>query len=206
VNLQSHLAAPRSRRRFMQGLGLTMLAGSPVLLGACGSDQTAASDSIDEANDLRIVNAARALELAMVAGYTRVVALLDPAAAPLGNQILTQEKQQANGFSTVVGDLGGTPVAPKSAAEYDQILGLSALKDQGDALRFAGDLEQMAIYIYITAVPRLTIGDLRATFASIATAEAEHSSVITGLESGPDPAKQSPTALVTGTKPTLKLQ
>lgn len=206
MNLQSHLAAPRSRRRFVQGLGLTLLAGSPVLLAACGSDEPSASDSIDEANDLRIVNAARALELAMVAGYTRVVALLDPAAAALGNQILAQEQQQAAGLATVVGDLGGTPVAPKSAAEYEQILGLTALKSQPDALRFAGDLEQMAIYSYVTGVPRLTIGDLRGTFASIATAEAEHASVLTGVESGSDPATQAPAAFVTGAKPTLRLQ
>lgn len=192
----------------MQGLGLTVLAGSPpVLLAACGSEDSASSvTGTDEANDLRIVNAAHAMELAMVAGYTRVVALLDPAAAAPASQILAQEKQHADGLGTVVGDLGGTAAAPKSAAAYEQSLGLAALKDQAAALRFAGELEQMAIYSYIDAVPRLTIGDLRSTFASIATSEAEHASLLSGVESANDPAKQVPAAFVAGTKPTLKLQ
>lgn len=206
MNLQSHLAAPLDRRRFVQGLGLTMLAGPPALLAACGSDDTSASDTIDEASDARYANAARTLELAMVAGYTRVVALLDPAAAASGDRILTHEQQHAAGLAAVVSDLGGTPVAAKSAAAYEQILGLAALKSQSDALRFAGDLEQMAIYSYIAAVPRLTIGELRSTFTSIATAEAEHTSVLRGIEFPGDPAKQSPVAFVTGTKSALKLQ
>ncbi|MFN2612541.1 MAG: ferritin-like domain-containing protein [Solirubrobacterales bacterium] len=206
MSLQRHLAVPYSRRRLMQGLGLTMLAGSPpVLLAACGSDGTASGTDTDEANDLRIVNAARALELAMVAGYTRVAALLDPAAAAPANQILAQEKQHADGLGTVAGDLGGTPVAPKTPAAYEQSLGLVSLSNRGDALRFAGELEQMAIYSYISAVPRLTIGDLRSTFASIATAEAEHASLLAGVEFADDPARQVPAAFVTGTKPTLSL-
>lgn len=207
MDLHSHLSSPVSRRRFMQGLGLTALAGSPALIAACGSEEpTSTSDSTDEASDLRLVNAARALELAMVAGYARIVSLLGPDAAPLGNQILAQEQQHATGLGTVVSDLGGTPVTPKSDADYERILGLGALRNQADALKFADDLEQMAIFSYQEAVPKLTIGDLRGTFVQIATNEAQHSSVVVGVQSGNDPAKQAPRAFVTGVKPTIELQ
>jgi hypothetical protein len=206
LDLQSHLSAPLSRRRLMQGLGLTLVAGSPAFIAACGDEQTSTSSSTDEANDLKLVNAARALELAMVAGYTRVVSLLGPDAAPLGNQILAQEQAHATGLGTVVGDLGGTPPAPKSDADYERILGLGALRNQNDALKFAEDLEQMAIFSYESAIPPLTNGDLRATFVQIAANEAQHSSIVVGVQSGNDPAKQAPEAFVTGTKPTLELQ
>lgn len=189
----------------MRGLGLTLAAGSPVLLAACGEDDSGTSTDVDEANDLKLVQAARSLELAMVSAYTKVVTLLGPGAAVLGNQILTQEKQHANGFVTVIADLGGEPSPAKPQAEYDSILGLGKLRDQAAALAFASEIEQMAIFFYIDAVPKLTIGDLRATFASLATSEAEHDAVLSGIVAGGDPAKQVPSAFVPGTEPTLEL-
>jgi rubrerythrin len=189
-----------SRRRLFQGLGLATVAGAPVFLAACGGDDTSTSSSSDEVSDLKIVQAAQAMELAMVAGYTKVVSLLDPKARPLGQQILTQEQAHATGLGTVVGDLGGKPVAPKSDAEYEQALGLAVLKNQADALKFADDLENAAIFAYVDAVARLTNGDLRGTFCSLATDEAEHTAVVIGLQTGNDPARQSPQAFVTGTK------
>ena len=189
-----------SRRRLFQGLGLATVAGAPVFLAACGGSDTSTSSSSDEISDLKIVQNAQAMELAMVAGYTKVAALLDPKAAPLGQEILTQEKAHATGLATVVGDLGGKPSAPKSDAEYEQALGLAGLKNQADALKFADDLENAAIFAYVDAVARLTNGDLRGTFCSLATDEAEHVAVLIGLETGNDPAKQSPAAFVTGTK------
>jgi rubrerythrin len=189
-----------SRRRLFQGLGLATVAGAPVFLAACGGSDTSTSSSSDDVNDLKIVEAAQAMELAMVAAYTKVATLLDPKAAPLGQEILTQEKAHATGLATVVGDLGGKPSTPKSDAEYEQSLGLAGLKNQADALKFADDLENAAIFAYVDAVSRLTNGDLRGTFCSLATDEAEHGAVLVGLGTGNDPAKQSPSAFVTGTE------
>jgi rubrerythrin len=189
-----------SRRRLFQALGLVTVAGTPVFLAACGGDDTSTSSSSDEASDLKIVQAAQAMELAMVAAYTKIVPLLDPKAAPLGQEILTQEQAHATGLGTVVGDLGGKPVAPKSDTEYDQQLGLSALKSQPQALTFADGLESAAIFAYVDAVPRLTNGDLRGTFSSLATNEAEHDSVLVGLQTGNDPSRQAPGATVPGVR------
>jgi rubrerythrin len=174
------------------------VAGAPVFLAACGGDDTSTSSSSDEASDLKIVQNAQAMELAIVAGYTKVAALLDPKAAPLGQEILTQEKSHATGLATVVGDLGGKPAAPKSDAEYEQTLGLAGLKNQAEALKFADDLENAAIFAYVGAVSRLTNGDLRGTFCSLATDEAEHASVVIGIQTGSDAAKQAPAAFVSG--------
>ncbi len=189
----------------MQGVGLTLAGGSPVLLAACGGEEDLIT-AADEANDLKFVQAAQVLELSMVAGYTKVVSVLGPGAQAPVNEILLQEKAHATALAIVIGDLGGKAAAPKSAAEYEQILGLSKITDQANALAFASDIEQMAIYFYIDAIHSLTIGDLRATFTTLATSAAEHDSVLAGIGSpGVDPAKQVPSAFVSGTPPTLAL-
>jgi rubrerythrin len=188
-----------SRRRLLQGLGLATVAGAPVFLAACGGDDTSTSSSSDEASDLKIVQNAHAMELTMVAAYTKIVPLLDPKAAPLGQQILTQEQAHATGLATVVTDLGGKQAAPKSDAEYDQILGIPALKTQAQILTFADTIENAALFAYHDAVPRLTNGDLRGTFTSLATNEAQHDAVLVGLQSGNDPARQAPSAVSHGT-------
>lgn len=202
-----------SRRRLLQGLGLVTVAGAPVFLAACGGDDTSTSSSSDEASDLKIVENAQAMELALVAAYTKIAPLIvDQAALPatlnaqqLAQQILTQEQQHATGLATVVTDLGGRPARPKSDAEYEQTLGLAGLKSQTDALKIAEQLEQAAIFAYVDAVPRLTNGDLRGTFSSLATNEAQHSSVLIWVQTDNDPVKQAPDAFVTGTKGSFEL-
>jgi ferritin-like protein len=186
---------PIDRRRFVQGAGLTLAATSPLLLAACGDDSSS-SDDIDEENDLKYVQEAQAMEWGMVAAYKKIVTFLDPADEALGQKILAQETSHATGLTTVISDLGGTPVHANSDAEYARVLGFDKVGDRPSALAFASQLEAKAISAYLAAIPKLTIGDLRATWTSLVTSEAEHGSVLTGFKSPGRPELQAPTALV----------
>ena len=86
-----------NRRRFMQGAALTLAAGSPLLLAAC-ADDTAPSSDIDEANDLKYVQAGRAIELSMIAAYKKIVTYADATAKPLVEALLAAETAQATGL------------------------------------------------------------------------------------------------------------
>jgi hypothetical protein len=190
-----NLNHPIDRRRFVQGAGLTLAASSPLVLAACGDDSTS-SDDIDEANDLKYVQEAQALEWGMVAAYKKIATFLDPAEKALGQKILAQETAHATGLTTVISDLGGTPVHANSDAEYGHALGFDKLRDRAGALAFASQLEGKAIGAYLAAIPKLTIGDLRATWTSLVTSEAEHESVLIGFKSPGRPELQAPAALV----------
>jgi ferritin-like protein len=190
---------PIDRRRFVQGAGLTLAASSPFVLAACGGDPTPSED-IDEANDLKYVQEAQSMEWGMVAAYKKILTFLTPAEKKVGQKILAQETSHATGLRTVITDLGGTPVHPNSDAEYAHALGFDRVGDRTSALAFATQLEQQAIASYLVAIPKLTIGDLRATWTSLVTSEAEHGSVITGFGKPGDLDAQSPAPLIIGAK------
>jgi ferritin-like protein len=189
--------APIDRRRFVQGAGLALAASSPVLLAACG-EGSSSSDDIDEANDLKYVQEAQAMEWGMVAAYKKIVTFLDPADKALGQKILAQETAHATGLTTVISDLGGTPVHANSDTEYAAALGFDKVRDRASALAFASQLEGKAIAVYLAAIPKLTIGDLRATWTSMLTSEAEHEAVLAGFERPGDRALQAPSPLTAG--------
>lgn len=199
------LRDPRSRRSFFRVSGLTMAGGSAVFLAACGDDDddTAADTATDTgggASDVKILNSALDLENAAVAAYTAGAGLLKGDALAVGKQFLAHEQEHADGLAQAIKQLGGTPNKPKPKAEYATELGFAKLKSQEDVLRFAVDLENMAIAAYVDAIPKLSSGELRQTGASIVSNEAEHVSVLIGALNPNDPAKQVPDAFVTGTQ------
>jgi hypothetical protein len=174
MNLETEI----SRRHLLQGLGLATVAAAPIVLAACGDDDSSSSVDIDEANDLKIVEAGQAREFVMVAVYTRLLELAPPAAKPLVQEILTQEQAHATGLSTVITDLGGSPVKPDSSKNGQA----TGLRDWPRSKAQVIGIEQATSRDYIAQIPKLTIGDLRATWTSLATSAAQH---ITVLESVP---------------------
>ncbi len=164
-----------TRRRLFQGLGVAGLAASPALLAACGDDDS--SSDTDEANDLKIVQVGQAREFEMVAVYTKLLELAPPSAKPLVQEILTQEQAHATGLSTVITDLGGTPVKPAGVAQEIPV----PLQNWPSGRAEVAGLEASKSGDYISEIPELTIGDLRATWTSLAMSASQHITVLEGL-------------------------
>ena len=162
-----------TRRRMFQGLGAAGLAAAPAALAACGDEDSGSSDT-DEANDLKIVQVGRTREQELAALYTQLLDLAPPAAKPLVQEILAQEQEHVTGLATVIKDLGGTPGGEIKATQT-----LSGPFPQ--AIAAVVGAEQRASDAYIPEIPKLTIGDLRATWTSLATSAAQHISVLEGL-------------------------
>ncbi len=181
----------------MQASGLTIAGGSAAFISACGGSGGAPS-SPQGVSDARILNSGRTLALSTAAAYAQTAPLLRGPARQVAVQFQAQAKAQATVLGTSVEGFGATPVRPKTSAEYARQLGISTLKDEAAALRFLSELETAAIGAYEHAVPKLTNTELRGAFAQIATCDAEHLSVLVGLQTGNDPAKQAPQAFVTG--------
>jgi rubrerythrin len=190
MDIDGFLRDPRSRRRFFQTSGVTVAAGSAVLLAACGdgsTDPVTGPDESDQA-DVEILNAVLDLELMSVAAYKVGAGRLRGDVLQIGKTFLAQEQEHADGLSSAIEDAGGRPNRAKSSYDFPQ------LRSQRDVLRFAVDVENTAIAAYLDALAKLSQGDLRATTAAIITAEAEHVSVLLDVL-GVDPA---PAAFVTG--------
>jgi rubrerythrin len=173
MDIDSFLRHPLSRRRFLGAAGLA--GGSATLLGACSDDTKnpalTGPDESDEA-DIEILNGALDLEHMAVASYKAAAGALTGARLQIAQTFLEHEQAHADALSSAIEDAGGMPNKPESA--YD----VPRLRSQTAALRFALELESTAIAAYIDFLPKLSDGDLRATFAAIVTTEAEHEVVL----------------------------
>jgi rubrerythrin len=193
MDIDSFLRDPLSRRRFFRMSGVSVAGGSAVFLAACGGDddtETGAEgvDAGGSEGDVEILNSALDLELMAVAAYTAGAELLEGDVLEVGQQFLEQEQEHADGLSTAIRDLGGTPNEARAMYDFPE------LGSQEDVLRFAVELESTAVAAYIDALPKLTSGELRGTAAAIVTNEAEHIAVLLGALDMP----QVPDAFVTG--------
>ena len=190
-----------SRRDLFLLAGVTSVGGSAVFLAACGDEDDGnggeeSGRASSGERDVRILNVAVDLEHTAVAAYTAGLALLEGTAFEAGRQFLAHEREHAAGLGRAIKDLGGTPNQPRHNDEYRTRF--PNLKTQEDALRFAVDVENMAVEAYLDAIPKLSSHDLRQTAAAIVANEAEHISVLRGVLEPGNPAAQVPDAFVTG--------
>ena len=173
MDIDGVLRTPLSRRRFVAGASL--VGGSAILLGACSDDTRNSGlvgpDESDQA-DIEILNGALDLEHMAVASYKAAAGALTGARLQIAQTFLEHEQAHADALSRAIEDAGGMPNEPKSA--YD----LPRLRSGAAALRFALELEDTAIAAYVDALPKLSQGELRSTFAAIVTTEAEHAAVL----------------------------
>jgi rubrerythrin len=182
---------PPSRRDLLRFAGLGAAGGSLAFLAACGGGGAGPGASARE-TDRRLLNSTLDLEHAVIAAYSEGLALLRGSALQLGRRLRDQERAHAERLRRVIQGLGGTPTPPKSREEYHR--SFPKLESQADVLRFATDLENLAVAAYVDATPKLSTGELRRTTVAIAANEAEHISVLLGARGMPS----VPDALVTG--------
>ena len=168
------------------------------VLGACGSGgqdesngiatETGAEQSTAASADVAILNQALDVEQRMVAAYRTAAAHLAGARRLTAKAFEAQERQHVDALSQAVLALGATPSTASARSA------LPPLPDADAVLRLVMGIEQVAVAQYLDLIPKLSSQNLRGTFASILTVEAEHLSVLRG-EAGQEPV---PDAFVQG--------
>jgi rubrerythrin len=146
-------------------------------------------------NDAAVVATLLDLEDSAIVAYGVVARRLDGPALALARTFGDQERRHAAALRRAVGALGQSLDPPKSAAEYEATF--PALRDSGDALAFALDVENTAIGAYADALGKIVTDPLRVTLATVMATECEHAAVLLGRLRRPE----VPAAFVTGPPP-----
>jgi len=177
------------RRAFLAVAG-TALAGG--VLAACGSGgqddngiatETGAEQSTAASADVAILNQALVVEQRAIATYRTAAQHLSGARRRTAQTFEAQERMHADALAQAVMALGATPATGRDR------YAVPPLPDDAAVLRFAMGVEQIAVAQYLDLIPRLSSQNLRGTFASILTVEAEHLAVLreeAGQEPVPD--------------------
>ena len=162
----------RSRRDLLRrgiAIGGTVVAASsiPALLRV--RNAFAAADG-----DGQILEAAIRLEQTAVFAYDTAIksGLLDTKTRGIARLFRGQEKEHEDALTAAVVGFGGR--APATPITTRDVMGLDGLKSQRDVLRFAVELETMAVAAYYDAHRKLRDARLLQTGASIMANEGQH--------------------------------
>jgi len=137
--------------------------------------------------DAQILEAAIGLEQTAVFAYTAAAASgkLDRGSTAAAKHFAKQEQEHADGLTTALQALNGTP--PPKPTRPDQVKGLAqAATSAAGIVKFAIELETMAVAAYYDAQQKLRDAKLLQTGASIMANEGQHLVVLRTV------AKQNP--------------
>ncbi len=189
-----------NRRDFLRFTGLALGAAGSVGFAACGGEERGTVGVPDPRatpqRDRAILNGALTLENTAVAAYAMGLPLLRGEVRRYAERFLGQEREHAAALAGLVRDMDGEPNRPKPPAEYRAAF--PRLPDQAAFLRFATDLENVAIAAYAEGIPKLKDARLRQITTSIFCDEAQHATVLLGARHPGDPRAAVPEPFVTG--------
>lgn len=190
-----------NRRDFLRFAGLAVGAAGSVGFAACGGESNRAVTGVPDPKatpqrDRAILNGALTLENTAVAAYATGIPLLRGEVRRTAERFLAQEREHAKSLARQVRDMGGEPNRPKAPAEYRAAF--PRLPDQAAFLRFASDLENVAISAYAEGIPKLEDGRLRELTATIFSDEAQHVTVLLGARHDGNVRLAVPEPFVTG--------
>lgn len=188
------LAVP-SRRRFITGVGQATLSATAVaLIVGCQSQAASKAEgqmaaASDPAADAAILNVALGLEHEAIAAYQLGAesGLLQPAVLEVAVGFQGHHKQHRDALIGAIQQLGGTPVAAKSNADYAKALNAGALKNQADVLDLAARLELGATNAYLSVIPAFTDSTFSQIAGRLAADETLHWTVLTSALGRPLP-------------------
>jgi hypothetical protein len=178
------------RRQFLRtagfavgGLGLLTAVATPAFAAAGHAKMGAA------AGDVTVLQGALALEHEGIAAYTLAggSGLLTPDVLKVALVFLGHHKGHRDALADLIRKAGGTPVEPKTDAEYTTELNLGALKSQGDVVALATKLEMGATNAYVGQIAALQDHQLAHLFAQISTDEAVHWAILNNALGGTVP-------------------
>lgn len=191
-----HDGAGASRRALLSGVGVTLASAGALALAGCGSRQPVGPKSVKKAkptvqrSDLGVLAGLLELERKTVAAYTAGFPLLSRDDARTAKQFLNEELEHTGELLSLIKAAGGP--APLRSASYD----LGHPTNDREVLALLHELESAQIAAYLSAIPRLEPGPVRAAVSSILTNDAQHVAIIRG-SLGLTPV---PSAFVTGSE------
>jgi hypothetical protein len=170
------------------------LGGAAALaLASCGGGEPPPSDRPRAGSGAGLLSSIVALEHAGAAAWAAIADVLRGDAGRYAVAIQGREIGHARRLAGLVRALGGTPPEGRPPGEYARMF--PRLRDEEDALRFAGDLEERLVRAYLDALHSLSEEDQRRAAAEIAADEAEDLAVVHVLAGRP----AAPQPFVTGT-------
>ena len=170
---------------------MTVGAGALTGITGCGG-QAASGTPISQtaiATDLQILTAALALERRTVSAYTAAIPLLPHSLVKGAKAFLMEELAHTGELISLIKGSGAK--APDRADSYD--LGPPP-RTPGEVVGILHGLERLQIASYLSWIPRLSPGPLRATVSTILASDAQHVAILRAAQG--EPALAS--AFVTG--------
>lgn len=175
-----------TRRELVRsGVGLAV-AGS---LGGAVAPSAAASPAPSQAH--RLAHALESERLAVI-GYQQVLGtdVLSTPVRPQLQELLAQDRQHVAALERILTQLGAAlPAGPASVAAAQAMLtqhqvhrSLTRLPTQHDCLRVMIDIESLAEGAYFKAMPTLTHASLMRISATIMASNAQHWTVLSGIQ------------------------
>ncbi len=159
-----------------------MGAGALSALTGCGASAPSGAPVAPAAadTDLHILTAALALERRTVTAYIAAIPLVPHDFVKGAKAFLSEEQAHAGELISLIKGAGGK--APDRADTYD--LGPPP-RGPEDVVARLHALERLQIASYLTWIPHLSPGPLRATVASILASDAQHVAVLRATQGQP---------------------
>src|SRR5215216_5180399 len=168
------------------------LGGAAAVLASCGGGDPPPSAGPRPGSGAALLGSLLALEHAVVAAYAACEEVLSGDTLRNTRAIAEEERAHVTKLQGLIRDLGGEPPSGRSAGEYARTF--PRLREPGDALAFAEDLEQRQVRAYLEALTELPDLGLRTNAAAIAADEGAQLAAVRVLHGLP--AAQGP--FVTG--------
>jgi hypothetical protein len=130
--------------------------------------------------DVQILTAALALERRTVSAYIAAIPLLPHSLVKGAKAFLSEELAHTGELISLIKGAGSK--APDRADSYD----IGALpRSSADVVALLHSLERLQIASYLTWIPRLSPGPLRATVSTILASDAQHVAVLRAAQGQP---------------------
>lgn len=184
-----------SRRALLRGAGQAIVGvGALAIISGCGGQAPSGSRSTQISEpavrtDLQILNAALALERRTVTAYIAAIPLVPHSLVKGAKAFLSEELEHTGELISLIKGAGGK--APDRADSYD--LGPSP-RNASEVLALLHSLERLQIASYLSWIPRLSPGPVRAAVSTILASDAQHVAILRAAQG--QPALAGP--LVTG--------
>jgi rubrerythrin len=158
-------------------------AAAALVLASCGGGDPAPSTGARPGSGAALLGSLLALEHAVVAAYATCEEVLRGEALRNVRAVAAQEREHVTRLQGLIRDLGGDPPPGRSAEEYARTF--PRLREPGDALAFAEDLEQRQVRAYLEALAELPDLGLRKAAAEIGADEGAHLAAVRLLQGLP---------------------
>jgi hypothetical protein len=182
----------------LRGAGQALVgAGAMAVLGGCGGQAGTGSQAVKHAaqpvaeTDVRILTTALTLERRTVAAYVAAIPLLPRSQVKATKAFLSEELSHTGELISLIKAAGGK--APDRADNYN--IG-PVPRSVADVVAVLHSFERLQIASYLTWIPQLSPGPVRAAVASILACDAQHVAVLRAAQGKPALAS----AFVTGTE------